>query len=256
MLPNGPFIGLRVTVTEWHSDRHPRVLSIGVGEIFLWLIFLILAPEHQTKADDLGTQELLTQGNSKEPIVTVGDSQKENLTSQQLKKKFENLCKFYKNNHCKFGPKCKQDHTKFCKNVVKHGIAKHDKNGCKISQGRKCPECSTSIAAHTEGPTWFVMCNMCNDDWNIDHRRWSKRCLLTSGDHKKKNGCDGKCEKLHPNAKVLQFSPNSRRNQFSNGMLRFPFLFLHRLIQYLLTNDISFTLLIQPWWLCGRVVDW
>ena len=21
------------------------------------------------------------------------------------------------------------------------------------------------IAAHTEGPAWFVMCNMCNDDW-------------------------------------------------------------------------------------------
>ena len=36
-------------------------------------------------------------------------------------------------------------------------------------------------AAHTEGSTWFVMCNMCNDDWNIDHRRWSKRCLLTRG---------------------------------------------------------------------------
>ena len=30
-----------------------------------------------------------------------------------------------------------------------------------ISQEKKCPECSTWIAAHTEGPTWFVMCNMC-----------------------------------------------------------------------------------------------
>ena len=23
---------------------------------------------------------------------------------------------------------------------------------------------------------------MCNDDWNIDHRRWTKRCLLTRGE--------------------------------------------------------------------------
>ena len=44
--------------------------------------------------------------------------------------------------------------------------------GVPISQKEKCPECSTWIAAHTEGPTWFVLCNMCNDDWNIDHRRW------------------------------------------------------------------------------------
>ena len=34
----------------------------------------------------------------------------------------------------------------------------------------------TCITAHTEGPAWFVMCN---DYWNIDHRMWSKRCLLT-----------------------------------------------------------------------------
>ena len=27
---------------------------------------------------------------------------------------------------------------------------------------------------------------MCNDDWNIDHRRWSKRCLLTRGPNLKK----------------------------------------------------------------------
>ena len=31
----------------------------------------------------------------------------------------------------------------------------------KGTQEKKCPECSTWIAAHTEGPAWFVMCNMC-----------------------------------------------------------------------------------------------
>ena len=47
---------------------------------------------------------------------------------------------------------------------------------------RKCLECSTCIATHTEGQAWFVICNMCkHDDRNIDHRRWSKRCLLTRG---------------------------------------------------------------------------
>ena len=39
------------------------------------------------------------------------------------------------------------------------------------------------IAAYTEGPTWFVMCD---DGWNIDHWRWSERCLLTRGNHIKK----------------------------------------------------------------------
>ena len=35
-----------------------------------------------------------------------------------------------------------------------------------------------------------LMCNMCNDDRNIDHRRWSKRCLLTRGNQTlKKNTC-------------------------------------------------------------------
>ena len=33
--------------------------------------------------------------------------------------------------------------------------------GLPISQEKKCPECSTWIDAHTEGPAWFVMCNMC-----------------------------------------------------------------------------------------------
>ena len=33
--------------------------------------------------------------------------------------------------------------------------------GVPISQEKKCPEFSTWIAAHTEGPAWFVMCNMC-----------------------------------------------------------------------------------------------
>ena len=36
-------------------------------------------------------------------------------------------------------------------------------------------EMTIDITAHTEGPAWFVMCKMCNDDWNTDHRRWSKK---------------------------------------------------------------------------------
>ena len=31
----------------------------------------------------------------------------------------------------------------------------------------------------------IVICNMCNDDRNIDHRRWSKRCPPKKDQHKK-----------------------------------------------------------------------
>ena len=31
------------------------------------------------------------------------------------------------------------------------------------------------------------MCNMINDDWNIDHRRWSEGCFLARGDHIRKS---------------------------------------------------------------------
>ena len=43
-------------------------------------------------------------------------------------------------------------------------------------------------AAH-RGPTCekIVICNMCNDDWNIDHIRWSKKCPPLEDKHYKKN---------------------------------------------------------------------
>ena len=53
--------------------------------------------------------------------------------------------------------------------------------GVPISQQRKC-------LTHTEGPAWFVMCNMCNDDWNIDFRRSEKMSPHKGGPHKKKFG--------------------------------------------------------------------
>ena len=49
-----------------------------------------------------------------------------------------------------------------------------------FNQERKCLECCTCITAHTEGPAWFVMWNMCNDDWNIDHRRGPKKNIQLS----------------------------------------------------------------------------
>ena len=46
-----------------------------------------------------------------------------------------------------------------------------------------CPECSTWIATHTEGPAWFVMCNMCVMMTEIKTKEGvQKRSLLTRGD--------------------------------------------------------------------------
>ena len=36
-----------------------------------------------------------------------------------------------------------------------------------------------------------VICNMCSDDRNIYHRRWSERCLLTKGDNIEKRDRKG-----------------------------------------------------------------
>ncbi len=42
-------------------------------------------------------------------------------------------------------------------------------------------------AAHRWSISWkIVICNMCNDDWNIGHRKWSKRCSPGESQHKKK----------------------------------------------------------------------
>ena len=49
------------------------------------------------------------------------------------------------------------------------------------------------------------MCYMCNDNWNIDHRRWSEICLLTRGDHIKKK----KKKRYHPQTR----SPTYRKSK-------------------------------------------
>ena len=45
------------------------------------------------------------------------------------------------------------------------------------------PTCQgTGVQSNTWKAAHIVMCSM-YDDWNTDHRRWVKRCLLIRGDH-------------------------------------------------------------------------
>ena len=46
------------------------------------------------------------------------------------KKKFENVCQFYKNGHCRFGKDCRKDHPKFCQKFIHNGHQKFGNKGC------------------------------------------------------------------------------------------------------------------------------
>ena len=45
-----------------------------------------------------------------------------------------------------------------------------------------------------------------NDDWNIDHRRWSEWCLLNRGDHIKKKSWRNEKAKKGKNHLKITFS--------------------------------------------------
>jgi hypothetical protein len=59
---------------------------------------------------------------------------------------FSKVCKFYRNGDCKFGAKCRQEHPKFCKKFTKHGLLRHNQNGCDSKCGKLHPNaCRTSL---------------------------------------------------------------------------------------------------------------
>ena len=66
--------------------------------------------------------------------------------TQNEKPDFSKVCKFYRNGDCKFGAKCRQEHPKFCKKFVKHGLKRHNQAGCDSKCGKLHPNaCRTSL---------------------------------------------------------------------------------------------------------------
>ena len=56
------------------------------------------------------------------------------------------VCRFYRNGDCKFGAKCRQEHPKFCKKFTKHGLQRHNQNGCDSKCGKLHPNaCRNSL---------------------------------------------------------------------------------------------------------------
>ena len=56
------------------------------------------------------------------------------------------ICRFYKNGTCKFGKECRKEHPKFCKKFTKHGLRKHNPQGCDCKCGKVHPNaCRESL---------------------------------------------------------------------------------------------------------------
>ena len=55
---------------------------------------------------------------------------------KKIRTDFKDVCKFYKNGKCKFGKDCRQEHPVFCKVFSKHGLLKHNLQGCNSKCGR------------------------------------------------------------------------------------------------------------------------
>ena len=66
------------------------------------------------------------------------------------------------------------------------GLGRRAKNGSANISEEKGLESSTWIATNTDDKHEIVICNICNADRNINHRKWSERCLLIRRDHIKK----------------------------------------------------------------------
>ena len=69
------------------------------------------------------------------------------LTSDvHYKEKFENVCHFYKNGHCRFGVDCRKDHPKFWQKFIYNGLAKQNRKGCDGKCGKLHPNaCRDSL---------------------------------------------------------------------------------------------------------------
>ena len=62
--------------------------------------------------------------------------------------------------------------------------AEHGDRSLGVPTSHKDRRWKQNMEAALRGPE--AICNMhCKDDWNIDHRRWSKRCLPKENQHKK-----------------------------------------------------------------------
>ena len=56
------------------------------------------------------------------------------------------MCRFYKLGKCKFGKECRNEHPKFCKKFIKHGISKFSVQGCDGKCGKPHPSaCRDSL---------------------------------------------------------------------------------------------------------------
>ena len=82
------------------------------------------------------TQKLTqTQDENDFPSGSGQDGKKKNEQGKipdqtQRRTDFKDVCRFFKNGNCKFGEKCRNEHPKMCKKFKKHGISKHNQNGC------------------------------------------------------------------------------------------------------------------------------
>lgn len=103
----------------------------------------VIAPESDGNLDSQSTSQVQSGSGTSDP---PSQTQTQQNGTQIEKPDFSQVCKHYRNGDCKFGAKCRQEHPKFCKKFVKHGLIRHNQSGCDSKCGRLHPNaCRNSL---------------------------------------------------------------------------------------------------------------
>ena len=119
------------------------------ANMLLQCLFAAIMPEGQEEEEDdsdaifQDSQEVISpipesQSNQSQ-MGQTGDSQNSQAPANQM-------CKFYKKGKCRYGKECRNEHPKFCKKFIKHGILKFSPQGCDRKCGKPHPDaCRDSL---------------------------------------------------------------------------------------------------------------
>jgi hypothetical protein len=139
---------LKTSVTQVAQGKK---LKKDDANMLLQCLFAAVVPEGQEEEEDdadaifQDSQEVISPNadsqNNQSQIGQSGDSQ-----NSQAPAPASQMCKFYKKGKCRYGKECRNEHPKFCKKFIKHGILKFSPQGCDRKCGKPHPDaCRDSL---------------------------------------------------------------------------------------------------------------
>lgn len=104
----------------------------------------------QTSKDQVTTEEkseiTKQSGSGSGDWPTQGRKRNQTQNEEEIRKDFSDVCRFFKNGNCKFGKDCRKEHPEICRKFKKHGLLRHNQNGCDSKCGRLHPNaCRNSL---------------------------------------------------------------------------------------------------------------